>query len=293
MPSQCSSTTSSQLLRCRTPTTSMTRKVRCCGTPTNAGRLGRRGVRCLRTMWLPDRVRLLMPGAPGEPLISITQATMSTRGGDLLPDGGVEHGNADRAGRPHLAADGRATQPDARQRPDRLRRAARRRCTRRARHGAHGPQVPGPVPGGRRSATVSGCGRTTSTSPSTTTCAGWSSTTGIETVRAYVSAQLSVPFDRSRPLWEIQILTGPEVTGGWLRLQPVPPRDRRRHQVGADAPRPLRPGRGRHTGAGRPQRRGEHQHPLERVLHVVEHSVTDTLDYVGHAGRRRRRPCAP
>src|SRR5690606_32848960 len=30
---------------------------------------------------------------------------------------------------------------------------------------------------------------------------------------------------------------------------------------------------------------GEHQHPLERVLHVLETSVTDTLDYVGQAGK--------
>src|SRR6056297_4027799 len=31
-----------------------------------------------------------------------------------------------------------------------------------------------------------------------------------EVLRAHVSGQFSVPFDRARPLWEIQIVTGPE-----------------------------------------------------------------------------------
>jgi diacylglycerol O-acyltransferase len=37
-----------------------------------------------------------------------------------------------------------------------------------------------------------------------------------DAVRDYVSAQLSVPFDRLRPLWEIQILTGPDGDGGYV-----------------------------------------------------------------------------
>jgi diacylglycerol O-acyltransferase len=108
---------------------------------------------------------------------------------------------------------------------------------------------------------------------------------GIEAVRAYVSAQLSVPFDRTRPLWEIQVLTGPDGDrcDGYVY-------HRFHHGIGdgirlvqmllalcdpaeGATPEPV----GRNTA-------GEHHHPLERMLHVVERSVTDTLDYVGHAG---------
>ncbi len=108
---------------------------------------------------------------------------------------------------------------------------------------------------------------------------------GVEAIRAYVSSQFSVPFDRSRPLWEVQIVTGPEDDrSGYLY-------SRFHHGLGdgirlvqmllgacdpADDAAPSAVGRNTSD---------EHHHPLERVLHVVEHSVTDTIDYVGHAGQ--------
>jgi diacylglycerol O-acyltransferase / wax synthase len=106
----------------------------------------------------------------------------------------------------------------------------------------------------------------------------------VEAVRAYVSGQMSVPLDRSHPLWELQLVTGPDDHhGGYVY-------SRFHHGLGdgirlvqlllgtcdpADdaAPAPV----GRNTV--------EHHHPLERVLHVVEHSVSDMIDYVGHAGQ--------
>lgn len=108
---------------------------------------------------------------------------------------------------------------------------------------------------------------------------------GPEAVRCYVSRQLSVPFDRSRPLWEIQLLTGPdEEPSGYVY--------HRFHHGLADGIRLVQmllslcdsteeavpAAVGRNTAV-------EHQHPLERVLHVVGHSISDTLDYVGHAGQ--------
>jgi diacylglycerol O-acyltransferase len=108
----------------------------------------------------------------------------------------------------------------------------------------------------------------------------------IETVRAYVSAQLSVPFDRSRPLWEIQILIGPEgdEAGGYVY-------NRFHHGIG-DGIRLVQmllalcdPAEGAvPEPVGRNAAR-EHRHPLESMVHVVEQSVTDTLDYVGHVGQ--------
>jgi len=108
---------------------------------------------------------------------------------------------------------------------------------------------------------------------------------GDEAIRAYVSGQFSVPFDRSRPLWEVQIVTGPgDDASGYLY-------SRFHHGIGdgirlvqmllgacdpADDAAPEAVGRNID---------GEHHHPLERMLHVVEHSVKDTIDYVGHAGQ--------
>lgn len=105
-------------------------------------------------------------------------------------------------------------------------------------------------------------------------------------VRAYVSSQFSVAFDRAHPLWELQLLSGPsdDESGGYLY-------SRFHHGLGdgirlvqlliaacdpADDATP--PAVGRNTG-------GEHHHPLERMLHIVGQSVSDTIDYAGHAGR--------
>lgn len=106
-----------------------------------------------------------------------------------------------------------------------------------------------------------------------------------ESVRRYVSEEFSRPFPKDRPLWEMQLLSGPaeEGPGGYMY-------SRFHHGLGdgirlvqlliggcdpteAAIPKPV----GRNTS-------GEHHHPLEQVVHAIEQSVTDTLDYVGHAG---------
>jgi len=109
---------------------------------------------------------------------------------------------------------------------------------------------------------------------------------GTDAVRAYISSQFSVPFERDHPLWELQVVSGPESddAGGYVY-------SRFHHGLGdgirlvqmligtcdpADGATPKAVGR---------NTADEHQHPLERMLHVVEQSVTDTLDYVGHAGQ--------
>ena len=109
---------------------------------------------------------------------------------------------------------------------------------------------------------------------------------GVEAVREYVSSQFSVPFDRSRPLWELQIVSGPESDGAGGYVY-----SRFHHGIGdgirlvqvllgtcdpADGATPIAVGRNAAS---------EHHHPLERMLHVVEHTVSDTLDYVGHTGQ--------
>jgi WS/DGAT/MGAT family acyltransferase len=109
---------------------------------------------------------------------------------------------------------------------------------------------------------------------------------GAEAVSDYVSGQFSVPFDRSRPLWELQIVSGPESDGpgGYLY-------SRFHHGIG-DGIRLVQvllgtcdPAEGATPKSVGRNAAGEHHHPLERMLHVVEHSVSDTLDYVGHAGQ--------
>jgi diacylglycerol O-acyltransferase len=109
---------------------------------------------------------------------------------------------------------------------------------------------------------------------------------GIDAIRSYVSGQFSVPFDRSHPLWELQVLSGPEVddAGGYVY-------SRFHHGLGdgirlvqmligtCDPVDDATPNAvGRNTD-------GEHHHPLERMLHVVRDSIGDTLDYVGQAGK--------
>jgi diacylglycerol O-acyltransferase len=104
------------------------------------------------------------------------------------------------------------------------------------------------------------------------------------TLRAHVSALFAEPFDRTHPLWEFQMISGPpdEAPGGVIL--------NRFHHGMADGIRLVQmiigscdsavgttpPKVGRNAD-------GDHHHPLERVLHFAEHSVTDTLDYVLHA----------
>lgn len=102
-----------------------------------------------------------------------------------------------------------------------------------------------------------------------------------ETVRAHVSTLFSTPFDRSHPLWEMQLISGPDESAGGYVLS------RFHHGVG-DGIRLVQMIIGTCDTAGdatpRNVGRDEHHHPLERVLHVAEHSVTDAIDYVQHAG---------
>ncbi len=107
-----------------------------------------------------------------------------------------------------------------------------------------------------------------------------------ETFRQYVSGQFSRPFDRSHPIWETQLVTGPPESskGGYVL-------SRFHHGIAdgirlvqliislcdpADGAVPQKVGR--NTGR-------EHQHPLERALHVVESSVSDTVDLAGRVGQ--------
>ena len=109
---------------------------------------------------------------------------------------------------------------------------------------------------------------------------------GLDAVRSYVGRQFSVPFDRAHPLWELQVVSGQDGddASGYVY-------SRFHHGLGdgirlvqmligtcdpADDATPKAVGR---------NAAGEHHHPLERMLHVVEHAVSDTLDYVGHAGQ--------
>jgi len=102
-----------------------------------------------------------------------------------------------------------------------------------------------------------------------------------DAVRRYVSSQFSVPFDRAHPLWEMQLLSGPG-EGGFLY-------SRFHHGLG-DGIRLVQlligicdPVEGATPKVVGRNAAGENPHPLERVLHVVEHSVTDAVDYAQNA----------
>ena len=104
-----------------------------------------------------------------------------------------------------------------------------------------------------------------------------------ETFREYVSGQFSIPFDRSRPLWEMQVITSPGSDRGYVFSK--------FHHGLADGIRLVQlvislcdPAEGAVPKAVGRNRGRHHQHPLEQALHVVEHSVTDSLDFAGRAG---------
>ncbi|MDO5504108.1 MAG: wax ester/triacylglycerol synthase family O-acyltransferase, partial [Actinomycetia bacterium] len=105
-----------------------------------------------------------------------------------------------------------------------------------------------------------------------------------ETFREYVSDQFSQPFDRSRPLWELQLITAPDTEGGYVFG--------RFHHGLADGIRLVQmlislcdPAEGAVPKKVGRNRDRQHQHLLEQVVHVAESSVTDTLDFAGKAGR--------
>ncbi len=107
---------------------------------------------------------------------------------------------------------------------------------------------------------------------------------GIAAVRDYVSRIFSQPFDRAHPLWEMHLIsTADPESGGYIL-------SRFHHGLG-DGIRlvqmliaTLDPAEGSTPATVGRNADGEHHHPLERVVHFAEHSVTDTVDYVRHAG---------
>ena len=108
---------------------------------------------------------------------------------------------------------------------------------------------------------------------------------GAAAVREYVSQEFSRPFPAGRPLWEMQLLSGPPEEGGGGYMY-----SRFHHGLG-DGIRLVQmliggcdPTEGAIPNAVGRNSSGEHHHPLEQVVHVIEQSVTDTLDFVGNAG---------
>lgn len=102
---------------------------------------------------------------------------------------------------------------------------------------------------------------------------------GEESFRTYLSGLFSVPFDRRRPLWEAQLVTGPPGGSEGYVLA-------RFHHGLADGIRLVQllislcdPAEGAAPGAVGRNADREHQHPLEQVLHVVGSSVGDTVDF--------------
>jgi diacylglycerol O-acyltransferase len=104
-----------------------------------------------------------------------------------------------------------------------------------------------------------------------------------EALRRHISQQFSLPFDRTHPLWEMQLIAGPDDEGGVLLT-------RFHHGLG-DGIRLVQLILGMcdpTTGAtpravGRRNPLGTHG-ALGTVRHVAEHSIKDTIDYVQHAG---------
>lgn len=115
-----------------------------------------------------------------------------------------------------------------------------------------------------------------------------------DTVRAHVSAQFSRPFDRTHPIWEMQLITGPATQATHKTHAPHQTHatyksyvlGRFHHGLG-DGIRMVQmiigacaPVDGATPQAVGRNLGGEHHHPLEQALHFVEDAATDTLDYV-------------
>lgn len=105
-----------------------------------------------------------------------------------------------------------------------------------------------------------------------------------DTLREYISSQFSVPFDRKRPLWEMHLISGPSDEGPGAALTKF------HHGLG-DGIRLVQlllgmcdPTDGAAPATVGLPSAGGHRSPLGTVLHVAEHSVKDTVDYVQRAG---------
>ncbi|PID97064.1 MAG: hypothetical protein CSA84_01515 [Actinomycetales bacterium] len=102
-----------------------------------------------------------------------------------------------------------------------------------------------------------------------------------ETLRAYVASVFATPFDRSVPLWDTQIVSGPPDDGpGGVILS------RFHHGLG-DGIRLVQLVLGMcdpKEGAVPPKVGKEHHGVIDRVLHVTQHTIKDSIDYFQHAG---------
>ncbi len=101
-----------------------------------------------------------------------------------------------------------------------------------------------------------------------------------ESMRQYISTMFSEPFDRAYPLWDITVLSGPEQPGqsGALFF--------RWHHGVSDGVRliQLQLDLLDHDRNAVPNAVGRGGSSImEKVLHVAEHTVKDTIDYVSHA----------
>lgn len=105
-----------------------------------------------------------------------------------------------------------------------------------------------------------------------------------ETMRAHMSSLFSTPFPREHPLWQFQLVTGPDEDGPGYVIG-------RFHHGLADGIRLVQLIIGTCdpvTGATPPAvgRGGEqHENPFERLLSFAEQSVTDTVDFATGAGK--------
>lgn len=107
--------------------------------------------------------------------------------------------------------------------------------------------------------------------------------TDAETLRSYLGSQFSVAFPREHPLWEVQVISGPDPKGPGAVMT-------RFHHGLADGIRLVQlalsiadPAEGATPATVGRHTDGEHQHPLERVLHLATHTVRDTVDFARNA----------
>ncbi len=101
-----------------------------------------------------------------------------------------------------------------------------------------------------------------------------------QSLHAHLSAQLSIPFDRDRPLWDMQLITGPDLQGEGVLLT-------RFHHALGDGIRLVQLLLGMCDAAegAIPKAAGRKRYGrLETALHMAKHTVRDTVDYVRNAG---------
>ena len=108
-----------------------------------------------------------------------------------------------------------------------------------------------------------------------------------ETLRAYLSDQFSVPFDRAHPLWDMQLLVNPDNERCAFLT-------RFHHGLG-DGIRLVQlllgicdSAAGATPAAVGLNKDGGHKGPLDAALHLVEHTIADAVDALAHTGEVAR-----